>query len=139
VTAPTAPPGHDFQAELGDLGPTETCSRCGFHRLAHQGGIPRRDLDTSEEVMTVADVAKALGVRASTVRGYLARRAMPAAEGRVGNVPWWRPATIAAWLAARPGRGDRSWVKGMVSPNPSGKKARGRVSAADDDPGRPPP
>ncbi len=37
-----------------------------------------------------------------TVRGYLSRGQMPAADGRDRYGPWWQPATIIDWHASRP-------------------------------------
>lgn len=57
------------------------------------------------EEWTVADIAEHLGVTAATVRAYAARSQMPAPDRRIGGKPLWRPATIRAWRAERPGMG----------------------------------
>lgn len=61
---------------------------------------------SEREQWAVADVAAHLGIKASTVRAYLARGQMPQAEGRIGDSPWWYADTIRAW--ERLGRGHRS-------------------------------
>ncbi len=57
---------------------------------------------------SVGEVAEHLGVQASTVRAYVARREMPEPDGRVWRTPWWRDTTIIAWQQGRPGRGARA-------------------------------
>lgn len=56
---------------------------------------------------TTQDVASYLEVAPSTVRAYVARGQMPAADRRIGREPVWRPATIRRWHRQRPRR-DRS-------------------------------
>jgi len=53
---------------------------------------------------TTQDVAKYLGVTASTVRSYAARGQMPSADRRIGREPVWQPATIHKWDRSRPRR-----------------------------------
>lgn len=49
---------------------------------------------TERERWTVAQVAAHWGVAESTVRAYLTRGQMPAADGRLGRTPWWWADTI---------------------------------------------
>lgn len=59
--------------------------------------------------LTTAQAAEVAGVAESTWRAYVARGQAPAADGRIdGRTPIWRPETVEAWLAARPGRGGRT-------------------------------
>jgi hypothetical protein len=51
---------------------------------------------------TTRDVASYLQVAPSTIRAYVARRQMPAADRRIGREPVWRPATIRKWQSQRP-------------------------------------
>lgn len=51
----------------------------------------------SDDQWSPAEVARYLGIGASTVRAYAARGQMPVPDGRLGRTPWWRPATIVAW------------------------------------------
>lgn len=55
--------------------------------------------------LTTQDVALMLGVTPATVRSYSARGVMPPPDGYLGRTPWWRPGTIKAWRAQRPGQG----------------------------------
>lgn len=57
------------------------------------------------EQWTAAEVAAHLGVTAATWRTYVHRGEAPRPDGYLGRTPWWRPATVAAWDAARPGQG----------------------------------
>lgn len=54
---------------------------------------------------TTEDVAAALGVASSTIRAYLARDQMPAADRTMGKMRLWRPETIREWHQARPRKG----------------------------------
>lgn len=67
------------------------------------GAVKRRTMQWS-----VGEVAEYLGVQASTVRAYVARREMPEPDGRVWRTPWWWDTTIIAWQQGRPGRGARA-------------------------------
>ena len=51
---------------------------------------------------TTSDVAAFLGIAPSTIRAYVARGQMPAADRRIGREPVWRPATIRQWQSQRP-------------------------------------
>lgn len=62
-------------------------------------------LMTDDSMLTVRDVAARLGLAISTVQTYRRDGRLPEPDGLVGRVPWWRPATIDRWQAARPGRG----------------------------------
>ena len=57
---------------------------------------------TDQERWDVATTAAYLGVLPKTVTGYSARGEMPEPDGHLGRTPWWHPATIQAWAAARP-------------------------------------
>ena len=57
------------------------------------------------EQLTLGDVARHLGLSLSTVHNYRHQGRLPAPDGMLGNRPWWRPETIDAWQASRPGRG----------------------------------
>ena len=61
--------------------------------------------DATPDQLTTADVARLAGITPESVRTYLRRRTIPAPDGHLGVTPWWRPATIEAWLASRPKRG----------------------------------
>ena len=62
---------------------------------------------------TMAEVAAHLGIAAQSVRRYRVRDAsFPAPDGKLGRTPWWRPDTIKAWQAARPGRIGRPRKEG---------------------------
>lgn len=66
---------------------------------------PARNLALS--ALSVEDVARLLQVAPSTVRSYLSRGEMPAADRLIGRSPVWSPSTIEAWQAGRRGRGWR--------------------------------
>jgi predicted DNA-binding transcriptional regulator AlpA len=51
---------------------------------------------------TTSDVAAFLGIAPSTIRAYVARGQMPAADRRIGREPVWRPETIRQWQSQRP-------------------------------------
>lgn len=51
--------------------------------------------------LTVADVAKDLGVKPATVRRYLNKKDLPEPDTRAGQSPLWKEATIAGWKEAR--------------------------------------
>ena len=51
---------------------------------------------------TTSDVATFLGIAPSTIRAYVARGQMPAADRRIGREPVWRPETIRQWQSQRP-------------------------------------
>jgi predicted DNA-binding transcriptional regulator AlpA len=55
---------------------------------------------------TTRDVASYLEVSPSTIRAYVARGQMPAADRRIGREPVWRPATIRKWQSQRPRRAN---------------------------------
>nr|DAQ80091.1 MAG TPA: Pyocin activator protein PrtN [Caudoviricetes sp.] len=59
----------------------------------------------SDEQLAVPEVAARLGLAVATVRAYRLEGRLPEPDGMVGRTPWWRPETIDAWQAARPGRG----------------------------------
>lgn len=62
-------------------------------------------LMTDDSMLTVRDVAARLGLAVSTVQTYRRDGRLPDPDGYLWHVPWWRPETIDAWQAARPGRG----------------------------------
>lgn len=57
------------------------------------------------ELMSPTEVAEHLGVRASTVRGYLARGQMPAPYVTLGSGPIWLRTEIERWAKERPRAG----------------------------------
>ena len=57
---------------------------------------------TDQERWDVATTAAYLVVQPKTVTGYSARGEMPEPDGHLGRTPWWHPATIQVWAAARP-------------------------------------
>lgn len=60
------------------------------------------------EQWTYADVAQHLGVTVQTLYAYKRDGRLPEPDGMLGQVPWWKPATIHKWQAQRPGRGRRA-------------------------------
>lgn len=50
-----------------------------------------------DPLMTVAEVAEALGVTPSTVRAYKARGQMPEPDKKYGATPLWLESTIQRW------------------------------------------
>ncbi len=82
-----------------------------------EGNTPANPADSTPRVLpadwwTTADVLEYLrsvgsGVSRSTWSTYVARGQAPAAEGRVGAYPVWRPATVKSWQERRPGHGGR--------------------------------
>lgn len=69
----------------------------------------KRDAD---ELWTADDVAAHCGMTARTFRSYVSRGQAPAPDRTYGRTPLWRPDTIEAWHASRPGRGWRAGAKG---------------------------
>lgn len=61
--------------------------------------------DLPTDWWTVEDVATYLGISASTVRAYVARDQMPAADRRMGRMQLWQPKTIRSWDEKRPRKG----------------------------------
>ena len=57
------------------------------------------------EQLTIPEVATRLGLTVSTVQTYRRDGRLPDPDGYLGRTPWWRPETIDAWQAGRPGRG----------------------------------
>lgn len=70
--------------------------------------LARLPLDVDvEDRLSIADVARALGVTEGTVRGYRSRGQMPAADSPAGaRSPWWDRSTITGWV--RGGQGART-------------------------------
>ena len=62
-------------------------------------------LMADDSMLTVRDVAARLGLAVSTVQTYRRDGRLPDPDGYLWRTPWWRPETIDAWQAARPGRG----------------------------------
>ena len=64
------------------------------------------------EYLGTAAAAKRLGLSVATVRSYILKGLMPAADVVIstpsGPLRGWAPETIDAWQAARPGRGART-------------------------------
>lgn len=65
-----------------------------------------------EGYLDVAEVARRLDIKPTTVHRYRATGIMPDADEYVGQSPLWREETINAWLASRPGHG---WRKGQTA------------------------
>lgn len=62
----------------------------------------------ASEQWTVGKVATFLGVSPASVRKYRVRDgSFPPPDGVLERTPWWRPETIRAWQASRPGRTGR--------------------------------
>ena len=59
-------------------------------------------------VMTSQEVADRLGVTRATVHVYASRGTLPPADAYVGRTPVWDSGTIEAWIASRPGMGNRT-------------------------------
>jgi predicted DNA-binding transcriptional regulator AlpA len=69
--------------------------------------VPEPD-ELPRDWWTVADVARYLGVKDSTVRTYVSRGDMPPPDRRMGQrVNLWKPQTIIRWNAKRPRKGKR--------------------------------
>lgn len=63
--------------------------------------------------LRVTEAAARAGVADSTWRAYVAREQAPAADGQYdGRTPYWFESTVDAWIAARPGQGTRTDLKG---------------------------
>ena len=59
-------------------------------------------------MMTSQMVADRLGVTRATVHSYTSRGTLPPADAYVGRTPVWDSGTIEAWIASRPGMGNRT-------------------------------
>lgn len=68
----------------------------------------RRMRSEGSRLWDTTAVAERLGVKPETVSSYLARGMMPAPDGRYGRAPVWREDTVEAWIASRPGMGNRT-------------------------------
>lgn len=55
--------------------------------------------------LDTAQVAAMAKVTPATIRSYRSRGYLPEPDAQLGQSPGWAPETIAAWLAARPGKG----------------------------------
>jgi len=86
--------GDDVPGEDPEVGPAEM--------------MRGRRLRADKGLMDVAAVAERLGVTPGTVRSYVARHQMPEPYARFGRSPVWREADIEAWIASRPGQGNRT-------------------------------
>ncbi len=53
------------------------------------------------------DVAKMLGIKRGDWRSRVSRGYAPSADGHEKSLPYWRPETIAAWIARPNRRGPR--------------------------------
>lgn len=51
--------------------------------------------------LSTSEFAERIGVKPDTLNRY----ALPEPDAVIGNIRGWKPATIDAWNAARPGRG----------------------------------
>ena len=59
------------------------------------------------DLLDTAGVAELLGITAKSVREQRSRGLLPKPDALDGRSPLWRPETITAWQASRPGRGRR--------------------------------
>jgi predicted DNA-binding transcriptional regulator AlpA len=55
--------------------------------------------------LTTKEVAKLLGIKEGTVRGWASRGRMPPPDGHVGPSNIWKRETIERWAAQRPRKG----------------------------------
>lgn len=53
-----------------------------------------------DDLLTYADLAADVGVSTSTLRAYVSRSqgGLPAPDGRLGQSPYWKRATVTPWL-----------------------------------------
>lgn len=58
----------------------------------------------ADDLLTVHDFAKLLGVTDGTIRTYLYRKTIPPPDRRIGRSPVWYRATVERWLASRQGK-----------------------------------
>jgi hypothetical protein len=151
---------HPFTPFVGDDGqPTETCQRCGQGLRAHLEPEPEPDRPVPavepvwpeparplpvypvramrgpdrQPVYTMTMIAALAGINEASIRVYRSRGDFPAADGQVGNVPYWRAATVTAWLAGRRRPGNPAWYKGMPSPSPRAPHNRMAAPASSED------
>lgn len=71
------------------------------------GAHPPKVPVTPRVLLDSVAVAQMVGVSYATINAYRARGNMPQADWFLGGVPVWRPETIEAWIAARPGSKGR--------------------------------
>ena len=57
-----------------------------------------------EPLLTIDELAKALGVSRRSIERARARGAFPWPDARLGRVVLWRPETVAGWLEKGGGR-----------------------------------
>jgi hypothetical protein len=50
------------------------------------------------ELLSIGEVARRRGVVESTIRAYLSRRQMPAADYQIGRSPYWRPESLRGFV-----------------------------------------
>nr|DAV32281.1 MAG TPA: Pyocin activator protein PrtN [Caudoviricetes sp.] len=66
----------------------------------------------TREYLGAADFAARVGLAPATIRSYMRKGLTPPADVVIttpsGPLRGWLPATIDAWLAARPGQGTRT-------------------------------
>lgn len=66
----------------------------------------------TREYLGTADFAARAGLAPATIRSYMRKGLTPTADVVIttpsGPLRGWAPATIDAWLAARPGQGTRT-------------------------------
>lgn len=67
----------------------------------HTGG----NVATYEELLTIAQLARRLDLKPTTVRKYRSLGILPEPDLVISNVPLWKPITIDRWLPTRPGKG----------------------------------
>ena len=54
-----------------------------------------------ETQLTITDFARLAGLKPATIRQFRWRGIIPAPDGYLERVPWWRPETVETWLATR--------------------------------------
>jgi predicted DNA-binding transcriptional regulator AlpA len=53
------------------------------------------------DLIDMGDIAEHLGCSVATVRWYRAHRGFPEPDVRIGQTPYWRPATVGPWIEQR--------------------------------------
>ncbi|MGX4657119.1 helix-turn-helix transcriptional regulator [Micromonospora sp. SCSIO 07396] len=65
-----------------------------------------------------AELAARLGIQTASVHRMRSRGDLPEPDRMIGRSPAWRPATIDAWQASRPGHGWRGTSTDPAEPAP---------------------
>lgn len=66
-------------------------------------------------------LAERLGIDVESITRYISRGDAPKPDGMMGGRPWWFEATVAVWIAQRPGRWGNDRKK-RTSTQPKGSK-----------------